>query len=255
MTSLALRSARSAVSYLPSSSLLALRSLPERLRRNVPHEADFAWFAGITKPSPVVIDIGANRGQSIRSLQLFLTTPCIHAIEPNPLLASHLATNAELGGGSITNVALSDGTGTLVLYVPRYGHTHYDTRASASRDQAASFLTSDSFLGFTDSRSGVERIEVEMRTLDSLELAPDIIKIDVEGAELGVLTGGSHTITEHQPVMLIEEPSDQAIELARSWGYESFEYRNGTLQPATGNSLNTFFLVEKHRVGPDRLVN
>jgi hypothetical protein len=41
-------------------------------------------------------------------------------------------------------------------------------------------------------------------TLDSLDLAPDVIKIDVEGAEYDILVGGEQTLLRHDPALLIE---------------------------------------------------
>jgi FkbM family methyltransferase len=255
MTSVALRAARSAVSYLPDPSLLFLRSLSGRLRPGTPHEADFSFFARFANQSPTIIDVGANRGQSIRSFHIVFDRPVIHAVEPNPLLADYVARHMDLGGGSVSNVALSAAPGTLELFIPRYGNTWYDTRASASVELASSFLEHGSFLFFDAKRAGVERIEVEMRTMDSMGLAPEIIKIDVEGAELGVLEGGADTIRSNEPLLLIEEPGAPAIELLHSWGYEPFELRAGELRPFTGSALNTFFLGAAHRSGPEALIN
>lgn len=45
----------------------------------------------------------------------------------------------------------------------------------------------------------------QMKTLDSLNLKPDYIKIDVEGYEFFVIKGGLKTIKESKPVMVIEQ--------------------------------------------------
>jgi hypothetical protein len=37
---------------------------------------------------------------------------------------------------------------------------------------------------------------------------PDVLKIDVEGAEMKVLEGGHETIAKHKPVILVEGPKD-----------------------------------------------
>lgn len=46
--------------------------------------------------------------------------------------------------------------------------------------------------------------QVKMVTLDSLGLAPTLIKIDVEGAEMDVLLGGKETLLAHKPDLAIE---------------------------------------------------
>ena len=60
----------------------------------------------------------------------------------------------------------------------------------------------------------LERREVQLRRIDSLvsqgELPPpDVMKIDVEGAELEVLSGGSNTIAKRRPVILLEAHSSE----------------------------------------------
>jgi FkbM family methyltransferase len=53
-----------------------------------------------------------------------------------------------------------------------------------------------------------DRQAVEITTLDEIlrsrRLAPDVVKIDVEGFEVKVLTGATDTISEFKPVLIIE---------------------------------------------------
>lgn len=57
----------------------------------------------------------------------------------------------------------------------------------------------------TGQRHVVDGDEIEMITLDSLNLAPDFVKIDVEGMEWHTLMGGEQTIRQHRPVVMFEE--------------------------------------------------
>lgn len=53
----------------------------------------------------------------------------------------------------------------------------------------------------------IKEIKVELQRLDAIlppDLKIDFIKIDVEGAEMGVLQGGIHTITKWKPLLLFE---------------------------------------------------
>lgn len=53
----------------------------------------------------------------------------------------------------------------------------------------------------------IEEIDVEIRTLDSIipeDVKIDLIKIDVEGAELGVLQGGINTIKKNKTLIIFE---------------------------------------------------
>jgi FkbM family methyltransferase len=64
---------------------------------------------------------------------------------------------------------------------------------------------------------------VESVQLDSLikqgYAVPDLIKIDVEGAEHLVLNGASSLLSKHQPIMLIETANTQLIDDLESQGY------------------------------------
>lgn len=53
----------------------------------------------------------------------------------------------------------------------------------------------------------IEEIEVEVKCLDNVippSIKVDLIKIDVEGAELNVLKGASKTLTQNKPVVIFE---------------------------------------------------
>lgn len=79
----------------------------------------------------------------------------------------------------------------------------------------------------TGQRHVVDGNDIEMITLDSLNLAPDFIKIDVEGMEWHVLMGGEQTIQQHRPLIMFEENGlnarygihdGQVSALLESWG-------------------------------------
>lgn len=56
----------------------------------------------------------------------------------------------------------------------------------------------------------VEGDSVEVRTLDSFNLAPDFLKIDTEGHELFVLKGAEKTLREHKPAIIVEQKPGHA---------------------------------------------
>jgi len=76
---------------------------------------------------------------------------------------------------------------------------------------------------------------------------PDVLKIDVEGAELAVLEGARHLLRTHRPRLLLEvyEPSADAITaLLHGLGYELFDHsadRAGR-QPVARAVYNTLAL-------------
>jgi hypothetical protein len=57
-------------------------------------------------------------------------------------------------------------------------------------------------------RTRLKRISVQVSTIDSivieLKLCPDFVKIDVEGAELELLDGAKHLLSEIRPIIMLE---------------------------------------------------
>ncbi|MEM1144760.1 MAG: FkbM family methyltransferase [Pseudomonadota bacterium] len=193
--------------------------------------------------SPVVIDVGANRGQSIDSFRFLLPECVIHAIEPNPLLAGWLA--KRYVDVSVHPCAMGATAGNFTLYVPRYGFTHWDTRASLDRGAPQEFLSCTNFWGFRSERAHIEAMGVPVSTLDSLELVPDVLKIDAEGLEAEVLSGAKKTL-EWEPIIFVEGNDRGVFDVLVPLGYTAFHAEGEALARGPG-TWNTFFLKEKHR--------
>ena len=234
---------RSVISYVPSESLLALRrlkDLPLRLRHS-PHEVDFKALQNLVSGTPVIIDVGANRGQSIESFRAVLDKSIIHAIEPNPSLA--IALRKRYPDVTVHNIGLDASPGERTLYVPRYGHTLWDTRASLLPEQSQQFLCSDNFMWFNQKRGHLEAFSVPISTLDELNIEADILKIDAEGLEEQILRGAS-VLLRLQLIVIVESPNDSTIKLLSEQGYEPFAFDGSRLISGKGQ-LNTLFLPKR----------
>lgn len=248
-SSLPARTVRSAISYVPSPSLLRARrarDLPDRWRGR-PHELDFNLLSHFEWTTPRVVDVGANRGQTIESLRCVLDDPRITAVEPNPILARQLGA---LYGESVDVRAVGIGhePGQFDLHIPRYGHTLWDTRASLDPDEARAFLSPAFFAGFRPARAGLEEVVVRVVPLDSLELEPSLLKMDVEGMDLEAVQGALRTIQRCTPVMMIERPQGRTVDELREHGYSPYRYDHESRRLLTDDTdgLNTFFLTETH---------
>ena len=154
----------------------------------------------LLKPGDVVFDVGANIG--------FFTILCsrlvgdggrVYAFEPMPENADTLRHNIALNGLSNVTVvekALSSSTGHAELFVSRWSAFHSLNVEGASKRE---------HLG---PQAG-EPIAVETVTLDEFLAAgdvpaPDLVKVDVEGAELAVLQGMRHTLESVKPLLICE---------------------------------------------------
>jgi FkbM family methyltransferase len=242
---------RSAVSYVPSTSLIRvreLRDLPAVLRR-APHERDFLALRSWRVATPVIVDVGANRGQSIRSFRCVTDDPWLHSVEPNPFLAAHLRrAHHDDSRVQIHQLALSDEPGQMDLYLPRYGHTVYDTRAALGPEAPEEFLSATSFAGFRPSRAVVERVQVTVSTLDALALEPQLVKVDVEGADDRAVAGGVEVLARCRPLVLVELPQQATIDTLAGLGYVPHLFEDpGRLVAGRTGELNTYFLLPEHR--------
>ena len=142
----------------------------------------------------VFLDIGANAGYfSLLASRCVGESGKVLAVEPNPAMAKQLRQNTERNG--LTNIAIaetacSDSIEVRDLYV---GNAYNTGNSSLSRDN----------LAWTKS------VKVTCTTVDLLVETHhlqrvDLVKIDVEGAELQVLRGMSTTLRRLRPKIITE---------------------------------------------------
>lgn len=170
-----------------------------------------------------VIDVGANIGIfTVKASRLVGPTGTVVSLEPASKSFTLLEANIERN--DLSNVkpfkyAVSDSEGEARLYVDRVSD-----RSSLFSDRGDS----------ERNRRNIETVEkvetVSLDTLgDSLKLNRiDIIKIDVEGAELAVLKGAKRTIAKYWPNIVLEwhpwgGPLDEIHSFLSSCDYKVLE--------------------------------
>ncbi len=181
------------------------------------------------------VDVGCNRGQVLREAVRVAPRARHIAFEPIPALASEIA--RELPSVDCRRKALAESSGTV-----EFCHfTQLDGWSGLRRNPDIS-----------DERGRPELIPVEVSTLDAeLEgVTPTVIKIDVEGAELGVLEGGRAVLADARPLLIFEhvpataalygDEPDAVWNLLAELGYDVFSVtgegpftREGFLQSTT----------------------
>jgi FkbM family methyltransferase len=153
----------------------------------------------LLRPGDQVLDIGANLGVvTLWMSKLVAERGTVHAFEPNPMLCGMIQT--ALARNHAANVtlhqhALGDASGKLVLHVP-------DGNCGA-----ASFIRGQSRPGHAH--------EVPVMKLDEIVLGKGaseiaLVKIDVEGFELQVLTGASRVLRELRPAAILFESNEES---------------------------------------------
>ncbi len=161
-------------------------------------------FQKVIRPGDVVFDVGAHYGY-YTLLSSSLTGPKgkVFAFEPSPgnipRLKKHLQIN-HCENVNVLELALSDHAGTA----------RFDNHAGSG----------------TGHLSPGGGIEVALSSLDALSgrlPKPNVLKIDCEGAEIEVLTGGEKTIRTAKPAIFLSTHGDDlkktCFSLLDSWGY------------------------------------
>jgi FkbM family methyltransferase len=176
----------------PSSSLRLLDP-----RRPIVDPIDAAFIGRWVKPGAIIWDIGANLG--LFALPAALRASQVYAFEPDISLAACLRRSLRLRANRRLSVAViacavSDVDGIAAFEISRY---------STAMNKLQS-------VGHWNTIAVAERHHVPTLRIDRLAQSlppPDLLKIDVEGAEIKVLEGGRETIARKRPIILIEGPS------------------------------------------------
>lgn len=133
------------------------------------------------------IDIGCYRGEILRHIVRLAPEGHIFAVEPCPYHHGFLA--AKFSKVQFFQAALGDTPGFSTFHFNR----EYPARSGLMTD--------------IHPNGQVEEIEVRVEKLDNLipeEMKIDFIKIDVEGAEYPVISGGRNLIKRSRPVVIFE---------------------------------------------------
>jgi FkbM family methyltransferase len=238
MSRLKLLLARSPRLYLAARRAHALGLYA--LRR--PHEPDFAAFALFPERDGLFLDVGANLGNSALSFRVFNKRSPILSIEPNPFHERDLRFVKRLVRNfDYRLIAAGDTHGEATLHVPVYKGLALTGEASLLEPRTGPWWAEQQGVQAVEMRT----LRVPVRPLDELELDPDFVKVDVEGAEEAVLRGLARTIERARPVLLLERSVSAAAvdELLRAAGYAPHVYDAGRLQPFDGQRVtNVFYL-------------
>lgn len=173
-----------------------------------------AAFTRYVKRGDVVYDIGANAGFfMLLASRLADAHGAVYAFEPMPrnleYLRKHIALNAA------ANVTVID-----AAVAAKSGHARFAVEASPS-------------MGHLDASGDLEVRLVSIDELVTSEIIrpPQFLKIDVEGAELDVLTGAAATLRQWYPVILLSnhgsERHEQCCAYLATLGYRIETVRDG----------------------------
>jgi len=188
-----------------------------------------AVFAGLLGPGMTVVDIGAHAGlYTLIASKLVGAQGRVFAFEPSPRERLRLQAHVRLNrcrNVTIEPVALGDRDGEATLFVVQNSETGCNSLRPGdvgdTRPVTVGLRRLDDYL----TRGTITRV--------------DVMKMDVEGAELSVLRGAEHLFRTTRPTLLceIEEAriapwgycGRDIVDLVASWGYDWSAVASGGL--------------------------
>ena len=216
----------------------------ERAVDRVPFlEKELFLLRHLVRPGDVCLDVGAAGGAHLLVMARQVgPTGRVIGFEPRPGSLRALQRIVWISGMTarvrLLQVALGDRDGVLPLripVVPTRAHFHGSTD---DRSDTAAF-------------SGLphREIDVPVRTLDEVATAEgldqvDVLKCDVEGAELLVLAGAARVLRDLRPIVLVEADdlhqrrfdatAQDVVDAVVAHGYRTHRYRRGGLEAVEG---------------------
>jgi FkbM family methyltransferase len=194
---------------------------------------EFAWLNSVLGPGMVFVDAGANDGlYSLFAARRVGESGQVWAFEPSDREFQRLCQNLQLNQLHQVRpfrVALSNSDGTAELRIAGPEHAGHNTLGD-----------------FTYPVPLLRKESVKTRKLDSLvhEIGLhriDVLKLDVEGCEMRVLSGALDVLRNMRPVVLFElaEPAllrqgagtAQLLDLFRSLRYGLYSFDRATGRP------------------------
>lgn len=209
---------------------IPLRTFPATIRSKT--DQDDAWFFELAKNHKVIFDIGANVGYTALLAMIQNPDRDYILVDPNP-------------------IALQKAIGNLLNNNLGFKAQYYSAFVSNTLNESIRFYTLGSGAAGSMHRSHAESADavnsfqtVSTVTLDYLysyySLTPDLIKIDVEGAETLVIQGAKMLAQETKCTFFVEMHNVQDLGMERAtdmmieWSRTN-DYRVGYLK--TGEEL------------------
>jgi FkbM family methyltransferase len=203
---------------------------------------EFQGISHLSAGGGLIVDIGANRGQSIEAFKRLSPGSRIVAFEPEPRSVAQLETRHRKDPMiTVHRCALGSGSGILTFFVPKYGRWDCDGMSATDYIAATEWLRDPGrMLLFNEAKLSVNEHPVECRTLDSFGLVPYLVKLHAQGAEFDILKGSATTIEKHRPALMSAFPSAAVNTLLGSWQYRPYDYQNGRFVPGVAQQHRTF---------------
>jgi FkbM family methyltransferase len=148
------------------------------------------------RPTPLILDVGANRGQSVDQFKKAFPGAIIHSFEPSPTTYAMLSSHCKgIPNTSTWNYGVGSQPGSMPLL-------------ENTDSEMSSFLEPSEF-AFEKGRTK-QVTQVKVVTLDAFTAEHgmdfvDLLKVDTQGFELEVFKGATRLMNENKIALLLFE--------------------------------------------------
>lgn len=199
--------------------LLASRGKTLRVLLGSYEPEQTALFVRHVRPGDTFLDVGAHVGfYTLLGARLVGPDGHVRAFEPDPTNAHHLREHVRIN---------------------RLPNVHVEEAAVAASEGTAHFGGGSG--SGTGRLTGTGEVAVRTVALDAVcarhGLEPSAIKIDVEGAEVHVIEGGTEMIRRARPVIFLSthgpEVHEQSVGMLRDLGYDFTPVLGGSVESSS----------------------
>jgi FkbM family methyltransferase len=222
------------------------------------HEPDFEFLSNFEPDSLLVLDIGANIGNSLVSIGLSAPGCDVIGFEPNTSLKpiQNIA-RSFYSRCVIYPFGLADFNGNRNLYIPVVDGRHISGESSMYLEHFDDGVVSSRLKSYSsDGSFKLDSCTMMFRRLDDVpEIIPFCVqaqtivaKIDVEGAEVAVLQGMDSFLRKFKPILLIENGERPDIsDFLGLYGYKRYLRTDSNQLRLAGDemALNSFFALPR----------
>ena len=194
---------------------------------------DDAWLLFLSSKAEIVFDVGCNVGQSSLLITHSNSLKKLILIEPNPLSLSMAAENLIMNNKSEN-----------VIFIPKAAYNKSRVNIKLWSMQGA-YAGASLDVSFTETGKITKNyFDVETITLDEIaetySYFPDLVKIDVEGAEFSVLEGSINIAKKENTLFIVENHSSIELNIV--------DNTNKILQWADQNDYQAYYLREHKKL-------
>ena len=200
---------------------------------------EIKYLFNLIKDGDCVLEVGAHVGYLTQIFENIVGVKgSVYAIEPTPKNREFLEGNT-YESTVVLPFAISRGIGEIDFFIEDFG-------GFTNSIQYDFVLNANKYKIKNSKNKSIKKIRVMTKTLDKLcdefNIKPNFIKIDVEGAELSVIEGGSNLFSKNNSLMVeISQDAELIYKFLYSKGYKAFKSNGNVLKNNEYSHGNIFF--------------